>query len=187
MFLTLSNMCFLSKKNLSGRKILPIRDSQGWLFGLHVGFFRFGWLIYRGFVSRRGRVIVSLLHSFHSAMGGDAQSCYKFRHGRGCSKLFLILPWAVVNKVVVNSTMGEDAKSSLIPPWSRVHKVVTNSAMGVDAQSRYWFRHGRISRITAGWRRLFHIFVNWFFFHNISTFGHIFFWLYPYKSFQRPF
>ena len=70
-------------------------------------------------------------------MGGDAQSCYKFRHGRGCSKLLLILPWAVVREVVVNSTMGEDAKSLLIPPWSRVHKVVTNSAMGVDAQSRY--------------------------------------------------
>ena len=70
-------------------------------------------------------------------MGGGAQSCYKFRHGRGCSKLLLILPWAVVHEVVVNSTMGEDEKSLLIPPCARVHKVVINSATGVDAQSRY--------------------------------------------------
>ena len=52
-------------------------------------------------------------------------------------KFLLIPPWAVVHEVVVNSTMGEDAKASLIPPWARLHKVVTNSATGVDAKSRY--------------------------------------------------
>ena len=60
--------------------------------------------------------------------------------------------------------------SLLIPPWVRLHTVFSYSPMCDDALSRYWFRHWRISRITAIWRRPFHIFVNWFFFHNISTF-----------------
>ena len=52
-------------------------------------------------------------------------------------KLLLIAQWAVVHEVVVNSIMGEDAKSLLILPWASVHRVPTNSATGVDAQSRY--------------------------------------------------
>jgi len=66
-----------------------------------------------------GGVQLFLLRSFHSALGGGAQSCYKFRHGRGCLGLLFI------------------------PPWAVVHEIVDNSAMGGGAQSCYYFPHVR--------------------------------------------
>ena len=75
---------------------------QRWLSDLHESFRRFNWHIYRGFLSRRGCVLVFLLLSFHSALGEGAQGCYKFRQGR-----------CTVHEVVVNSGMGEVAKSLL--------------------------------------------------------------------------